>query len=103
MTYNNENRGALFRHDKEGNDKRPDYKGKINIEGADYRISGWIRKPKDGGKAYMHLVAEPMQERLADAPRDSHNQAKANGYQTEPRTTKRAADVDVGDGDEIPF
>jgi hypothetical protein len=100
MTYDNTNKGALFRHDKEGNDKRPDYKGKLNIEGVDYRISGWVRKPKNGGASYMHLVAEPMQERLTDAPRDSHSQAKANGYQPQPRTQPQQPEDDC---DEIPF
>lgn len=37
--YDNTNRGALFRNDKDGNEKRPDYTGKINVDGKDYVLS----------------------------------------------------------------
>jgi hypothetical protein len=60
--YDNTNTGALFANDKEGNEKRPDYKGKLDIDGVQYRISGWIRTPKSGGKKYMSLKAEPFEQ-----------------------------------------
>lgn len=44
--YDNTNRGVLFKNDKEGNDKRPDYTGKINFGGKDYRLSAWIKEGK---------------------------------------------------------
>ena len=45
MDYNNTNRGALFRNDnKDPSDgKDRDYSGTLNIEGAEYWISGWVR------------------------------------------------------------
>ena len=46
--YDNTNRGVLFKNDKKGNEKAPDYKGKVNIEGKDKDIAGWIREGKSG-------------------------------------------------------
>jgi hypothetical protein len=59
--YDNTNRGELFRNDKEGNERRPDYRGKLNINGVDYRLSGWVRTPKNGGKKFLSLKAEPVE------------------------------------------
>jgi len=39
--YDNEMRGALFLNDKEGNDKRPDWRGSIQIDGKRYWVSMW--------------------------------------------------------------
>lgn len=48
------NTGALFKNDKQGNDRRPDYTGTCNVEGENYRISAWINTAKSGAK-YMSL------------------------------------------------
>jgi len=54
--YDNEKSGVLFKNDKEGNEKRPDYKGSIQIEGTEYWLSAWIRDGKKG--KFMSLKAE---------------------------------------------
>jgi hypothetical protein len=41
------NTGALFTNDKKGNDKAPDYKGKINLNGTDYDLAGWKKQGKN--------------------------------------------------------
>jgi uncharacterized protein (DUF736 family) len=48
MEYDNTNRGALFKNDKEGNDNRPDYKGQGNVNGVEVWISAWIKKSANG-------------------------------------------------------
>ena len=79
--YDNTNSGALFRNDKAGNDKRPDYKGSIDCEGRSYWISAWIRDKKDGSGKFMSLKLEPKEQPPAPAPRPTnHQQAKANAY-----------------------
>jgi len=40
--------GSLFTNDKEGNEKRPDLRGDINIDGKNYRIAGWWKEGKKG-------------------------------------------------------
>jgi hypothetical protein len=46
--YNNENTGILFKNDVGDNPKRPAYKGKIDIEGKEYQLAGWLREGKSG-------------------------------------------------------
>jgi hypothetical protein len=60
--YDNTNSGALFKNDKSGNEKRPDYRGQIDIEGAQFWLSAWIRKSKKG-ETFMSLKAQPKGER----------------------------------------
>ncbi len=51
-----EGQGTLFANDKEGNDKRPDRRGELNIGGTVYRLSGWIKQGKNG--PWLSLSAE---------------------------------------------
>lgn len=81
--YDNTNTGVLFRNDKGDNEKRPDYKGKINCGGVDFRVSGWIREKKDGSGKYLSLKVEPDE---AQKPK--------------PAPAPSAA---TDDGDDIPF
>lgn len=48
MSYDNTNSGVLFRNDKDGNEKRPDYTGKINVDGEEKRLAAWIKDGKNG-------------------------------------------------------
>lgn len=57
--YSNENTGVLFKNDKEGNENRPDYKGKIFFGNEEKQLAAWIKTSKNGQK-YMSLsVSEP--------------------------------------------
>ncbi|CAB4126339.1 hypothetical protein UFOVP89_10 [uncultured Caudovirales phage] len=46
--YDNTNTFALFKNDKGDNPKRPDYTGTANVDGIEFRISGWIREGAKG-------------------------------------------------------
>lgn len=59
--YDNTNRGALFKNDKTGgNPNWPDYRGNINVNGAEFWLDAWLKKSKDG-KTYMSLSIKPKQ------------------------------------------
>ena len=58
--YDDTNRGALFKNDKEGNEKRPDYTGTINIDGTDKRLAAWLRKSKKGVPYLSLSVSDPQ-------------------------------------------
>lgn len=91
MAYDNTNTGILKINDKGDNDKRPDRKGSIDIEGVEYWLSGWIRDGKAGtaleGQKYLSLKAEKAEKKGA-AP--IHTQSP------------KAASTDDFD-DDIPF
>ena len=56
------NRGIFFKNDyKKDNDKLPDYKGKIDVEGKEYELAGWVR---DGakGKFISLSISEPYKK-----------------------------------------
>ena len=56
--YDNNNRGVLFKNDKKGNDKRPDYRGSAVIDNVDLNISAWIKRSQKTGDAFMSLRFE---------------------------------------------
>ena len=49
--YDETNRGAVWGNDKKETDNHPDFKGNLNVEGVEYWVSGWKRKPGDNPKA----------------------------------------------------
>jgi hypothetical protein len=68
--YDNELSGALFTNFKKETDNQPDYNGSCHINGVEYWISGWIKKPKSGGKNFLSLAfkIKPDIVARADAP-----------------------------------
>jgi len=51
MAYDNTNRGKIWGNDKKEKDTHPDFTGSINVEGVEYWVSAWKRKPNDNPKA----------------------------------------------------
>lgn len=68
MEYDNTNKGVLFQNDKDGNDQRPDYTGKLNVEGKEYRIAGWKRVGKSGKPFLSIAISEPQEQQSAQKP-----------------------------------
>ena len=61
MSYDNTNSGAIFKNEKT-KETQPDYKGKLNVQGKDFDVSGWIRTSKDG-KSFLSLkIQEPFKK-----------------------------------------
>jgi hypothetical protein len=70
--YDNTNTFTLFKNDKGDNQKRPDYTGTINIVGAEFQLSAWIREGKKG--KFMSGTVQPKR----DARQPAGNEAKPN-------------------------
>jgi hypothetical protein len=69
--YDNTNTFVLFKNDKGDNPKRPDYTGNANVDGVEFRISGWIREGANGkfisGSVQMKEAAKSV-ENNEDVP-----------------------------------
>jgi len=51
MEYDNTNRGAIWKNDKKETEKHPDFRGELNVNGADFWVSAWRRAPGAPDKA----------------------------------------------------
>lgn len=69
MSYDNTNRGQIWRNDKKEKDTQPDFTGGINVEGVEYWLSGWSRKPDDNPKspAVRFSIQKKDQQQAAPA------------------------------------
>ena len=52
-----DNSGVLFANDKKDNDKAPNYKGNMMVDGQEYWLSAWVKEGKNG--KFMGLAVSP--------------------------------------------
>ena len=76
-----DNSGVLFKSDKIENERSPQYKGNITVDGKDYWISAWIKEGKSG--KFMGLAVSPKEE-------------------YKPKTSERSKATNF-DSDDMPF
>lgn len=76
MPHDNTNSGALFHNNKGDNDRRPDYKGKLDVEGKEYSIAGWERIAKSGTTYISIKVSEPYNKDGNSSQDNNNNQDK---------------------------
>jgi len=55
-----DNSGVLFKNDKIENERSPNYKGNITVDGVDYWLSAWIKEGKSG--KFMGLALSPKEQ-----------------------------------------
>ena len=51
MSYSNENRGSIWPNQKKETDNHPDFTGTLNVEGVEFWVSAWKKKPDANPKA----------------------------------------------------
>jgi hypothetical protein len=71
MAYDNRNRGVLFKNDRKQKDTHPDYQGKIDVNGTEYKLSAWIKEGKKG--KFMSLAISTQQEMPPEKRQNSGN------------------------------
>lgn len=67
--YSDENRFTLFFNNEKKSERGPDWSGKLNVDGKDYFIDGWIKPTRNGGE-FISGSIKPM-EKQRQAPRQS--------------------------------
>ena len=72
MEYDNTNRGSIWKNEKKETEKHPDFTGSLNVEGVEYWVSAWKRKPDASAKApALSFSIKPK-----DAPKQQHAPAQ---------------------------
>ncbi len=72
--YDNTNKGVLFKNDNAG-EKRPDYKGTINIDGVEKDLAAWVRVSKKDGSKFMSVSVSEKWVNPKSATNDLQTQA----------------------------
>jgi uncharacterized protein (DUF736 family) len=87
--FDDTNRGVLFQEQEKKSEKAPDYTGKLDVEGTEYRIAGWQRIGKSG-KPFLSLS-------ISIPEKGAWEQA---GSKFKPDTVHEGDDINL---DDIPF
>lgn len=66
--FDNTNRGFVAVNDRKENEKHPDYKGSLNVNGVEYWISGW-KKTTKAGKKILSLSIQPKDRQSSEPTR----------------------------------
>lgn len=61
------NSGVLFKNDRKQNERSPDYRGSINIDGREMWLNAWIKTSAAGNK-FMSLSVKPKDATANPAP-----------------------------------
>ena len=77
--YNNTNTFTLNKNDKGENLRRPDYRGKLNIDGIEFTLSGWIREGANGKFISGAVAMVATDERLKPAVEGAEEDGKYVG------------------------
>ena len=59
--FDNTNRGAIFVNDRKQTDKHPDWNGKLNVDGVERWVSGWIKQGRSGDFISLSL-GKPVED-----------------------------------------
>lgn len=69
---------SAFVNDKNGNEKKPDWTGKINIDGKEVRIAIWKRKSASGIEYLSGTIEEPFKPAEQPAKEETITEAVAD-------------------------
>lgn len=95
-----ENTGSVFKNDKKGNDKAPEYKGSANINGRVMDIALWYAQNKKGETYFSLKFQEPR------TVAEITNNAAKKDYPTNNVITSTKGKVDAEfeqDDSSLPF
>lgn len=86
MSYDNRNKGSIWKNDDKQKDTHPDFKGSLNVDGVEYWVSAWKRKPGANPAAPALTFSIQLKEQRQRQAQSRPVQSQADDF-----------------GDEIPF
>jgi hypothetical protein len=98
MSYDNTNRGAIWKNEKKETEKHPDFKGDLNIDGVIYNVSAWKRKPDANPKAPLLSFSVSKREMPQEV-----KQAAMHSNHGRPAVQPAPAYDDFDDSGDLPF
>ncbi len=60
--YDDTDKGVLFYEEERKSERHPNWTGKINVGGQEFRLAGWGKRT-DSGKALISLKVSEFQEK----------------------------------------
>jgi hypothetical protein len=96
----------LFRQDKEGNEKRPDYAGEIEMEGCgSFSVALWGKRDRHG-KIYLALRLTRRKARAGSPAPAEASTPKANAPRASTGWTSASRNMtynELGEPNDLPF
>lgn len=96
MSYDNTNRGSIWKNEKRPGKKDADYRIEFNFEGTDYKVSVWKRAEDANPKA-------PPWSFKIDRAQSTSDEALSKVRKHDPISSGRSLYTDQPMDDEIPF
>jgi len=75
--YDNTNRGSIWRNERKEKETHPDFTGTINVEGKEFFLNAWKRKPGASDKApalSFIVLPKTKQSGVAETPSAPRNE-----------------------------
>lgn len=80
VDFDKTNRGSIWKNDKKEKETHPDFTGSLNVDGVEYWVSAWKRKPDQSDKA--PALSFSIKPKEASQPQQSYQpQRNAQGAQ----------------------
>lgn len=77
--YDNTNRGSIWKNEKKEKDSHPDFTGSLNVEGREFWVSAWKRKPDAKEKAPALSFTIKPKEEAQEKPQAKQEKPQAKG------------------------
>ena len=74
--YDNTNRGQIWPNDEKLTDKHPDFQGSLDVEGVEYWVSAWKRKPGENPKAPSLKFTIKKKEKRKENKKEDNDEFK---------------------------
>ena len=70
--YDNKNRGVLFKAKTRKHEKSPEYTGKVDVGGVEYKLAAWVNESKKTGQKFFSLRVSRADE-FAESPTEKED------------------------------